>query len=118
LRVFEASGVTGIASADFVRDGRGAYHFLELNPRPWGSIAAARDAGVDLFSPLVALWSGHSITADLLFRTGVRSAVFPLALLSPRCWVSGAALRSIPAPRNPRLVAHLAHRLARVAKNW
>jgi len=118
LRVFEASRVTGLASADFVRDERGIYHFLELNPRPWGSIAAARDAGVDLFRPLVALWSGQSIAADLSFRPGVRSAVFPLALLSARCWASGAAFRSIPAPRNLRLAAHLAHRLVRVAYNW
>lgn len=118
LRAFEASRVTGLASADFIRDERGIYHFLELNPRPWGSIAAARDAGVDLFTPLVALWSRHSITADVSFRPGVRSAVFPLALLSIRCWASGSAFRSAPAPRNLRLAAHLAHRLVRVAYNW
>ena len=118
LRAFEASRVTGLASADFIRDERGIYHFLELNPRPWGSIAAARDAGVDLFTPLVALWSGHSITADLSFRPGVRSAVFPLAFLSVRCFASGSAFRAAPTPRNLRLAAHLAHRLVRVAYNW
>jgi predicted ATP-grasp superfamily ATP-dependent carboligase len=118
LRAFEASRVTGLASADFIRDERGTYHFLELNPRPWGSLAAARDAGVDLFTPLVALWSRQSITADLSFRPGVRSAVFPLALLSMHCWASGFAFRSAPAPRDLRLAAHLAHRLARVAYNW
>jgi len=118
LRAFEESRVTGLASADFIRDERGVYHFLELNPRPWGSIAAARDAGVDLFAPLVALWSGQSIKADQSFRPGVRSAVFPLALLSARCWASGSAFRSVPAPRDLRLAAHLAHRLARVAYNW
>jgi carbamoylphosphate synthase large subunit len=118
LRAFAASGVTGLASADFIRDGRGAYHFLELNPRPWGSIAAARDAGVDLFGPLAALWGGHSVDADLSFRSGVRSAVFPLALLSPRCLTRGSAFRSIPALRDPRLAVHLAQRLLRVAHNW
>ncbi len=117
LRAFEASRVTGLASADFIRDERGVYHFLELNPRPWGSIAAARDAGVDLFTPLVALWSGQAITADLSFRPGVRSTVFPLAFLSMRCWASGSAFRSTPVPRNLRLAAHLAHRLVRVAHN-
>jgi hypothetical protein len=118
LRAFEASRVTGLASADFIRDERGVYHFIELNPRPWGSIAAARDAGVDLFSPLAALWSGQPIAPDLSFRPGVRSTVFPLSLLSARCWASGNALRSVAAPRNLRLAAHLAHRLARVAYNW
>jgi hypothetical protein len=118
LRAFDASRVTGLASADFIRDERGIYHFLELNPRPWGSIAAARDAGVDLFTPLVALWRRQAVTADLSFRPGVRSAVFPLALLSMQCWASGAAVRSTPAPRNLRLAAHLAHRLLRVAYNW
>ena len=29
---------------DFVRDAAGRYHFLELNPRPWGSIEAAARA--------------------------------------------------------------------------
>ena len=118
LRAFEVSHVTGLASADFIRDQRGVYHFLELNPRPWGSIAAAHDAGVDLFTPLTALWRGDSIKPDLAFRPGVRSTVFPLALLSMRCWASGSALRSVPATRDPRLAAHLAHRLVRVAYNW
>ncbi len=118
LRAFEVSRVSGLASADFIRDERGIYHFLELNPRPWGSIGAARDAGVDLFTPLVALWRRDSIAADLSFRPGVRTEVFPLALFSIRCWASGSAFRSVPALRNPRLVAHLAHRLTRVAYNW
>src|SRR5206468_2792293 len=39
---------TGLASADFIRRGDGSYVLLEVNPRPWGSLAAARAAGVDL----------------------------------------------------------------------
>ena len=33
----------------------GRYVLLEINPRPWGSIASALDAGVDLFTPFADL---------------------------------------------------------------
>jgi D-alanine-D-alanine ligase-like ATP-grasp enzyme len=44
VRAAAAAHVTGLASLDFVRDAGGGYHFLELNPRPWGSIDAAARA--------------------------------------------------------------------------
>ena len=122
-RVFRAARLSGLASADFVRDPAGQFHFLELNPRPWGSIAAARDAGVDLFTPLIQLWQGIVPPADLRFRTGVRTAVFPLAALSRAAWASGDAWRSIAgvssaALAHPALTWHLARRAVRVARNW
>src|SRR5436309_3559890 len=58
LRVFHELRWTGLASADFIRRGCGSYAFLEVNPRPWGSIAAARSAGVDLFTPFAELLVG------------------------------------------------------------
>jgi len=122
-RVFRAARINGMASADFIRDGAGRFHFLELNPRPWGSIAAARDAGVDLFSPFVALRQGRVPPSDLELRPGVRSAIFPLAAMSRAAWTSGDAWRSLrkavwTAAEQPRLARHLVRRAVRVARNW
>jgi len=127
VQTFRAARVSGIASADFVRDPEGRYHFLELNARPWGSITAARDAGVDLFGPLVQLWRGHAVEPRLEYAIGRRSSIFPLYLLSARFWLRREALGAIRidgiralglARRNPSLAAHLAHRLVRVGLNW
>jgi hypothetical protein len=124
---FQAAGVSGLASVDFIRDERGQFQFLELNPRPWGSMAAVRDAGSDLFSPLVGMWSGNATTPCLEYEIGKRSPVFPLYLFSGRYWRSGRALTALEsdaggvlrlARQNPSLALHFAHRLLRVGLNW
>jgi hypothetical protein len=120
LRAFDAAKVTGLASADFVVNPGGGPEFLELNARPWGSISAAWEAGVDLFGPLVSQWRGENVAADLSFRHDVRCTVFPLALLTrsaPRALAAGIR-RAWTAPIEPRLAAHIAHRLTRVALDW
>ncbi len=127
LSVFAAAEVTGLASIDVIRDPRGRYHFLELNPRPWGSIEAAGAAGVDLFGALVRLWRGEQVSPRLDFHDGVRSPVFPLYLLAMPYWKSGAARRALGpdvrraltrARGEPALASHVAHRLVRVGLNW
>jgi hypothetical protein len=128
-RVAAAMSLTGLASMDFVRDADGQYYFLELNPRPWGSIqAAARaGAGVDLFADLVRLWRSEVHTSSSRILAGVRTPIFPLYLLSARAWRSGAAAHALlpDAQRalalvraEPMFAAHMVHRLARVAINW
>jgi len=122
-RVFDALEWTGIASADFVRDAKGRYWFLEINPRPWGSIAAANASGVDLWSPMMAMLRGEESPADLRYAEGVAYPIFPLAFLSPRSWrpLSGivASLRAERKVWRPVGQAlHLAHRLARMAGRW
>ena len=126
-RVFAAAEVSGLASIDLVRDARGTFHFLELNPRPWGSMEAAVRAGVDLFDVLVRLWRSESIVPRLDFRSDMRTPVFPLYLLAHPCWFSGRAARAIlPDVRRaftlardePALAWHMLHRLSRVCVNW
>lgn len=126
-RVGAAAEVTGLASMDLMRDAQGRYSFLELNPRPWGSIGAAIDAGVDLFDALVQLWRGESVMPRLDFRRDVGTRVFPLYLLSPRGWTRPGMVRSlIPDARRaiamararPGLARHVVHRLIRVGINW
>lgn len=118
LRAFAAARVHGLASADFVRDESGGYWFLELNPRPWGCIAAARDAGVDLFEPLSRLWRGEAIEPDLTYRANVVTSVFPLSVVAGHPTLRDALRLTRLARQEPRLVWHLTQRAACVAYNW
>jgi predicted ATP-grasp superfamily ATP-dependent carboligase len=68
---------TGFAQGDYVRDQRGRFAFLEVNPRPWGSIAAAAHVGVDFFTPLVQLFHGETPEARVGFPSGRDIALFP-----------------------------------------
>ncbi len=127
LAVFRATRSSGLASVDFIRDEDGSFLFLELNPRPWGSLTAASEAGVNLFTPLAELLGGESPSADLEYEVGVESTVFPLYLLSRSFWRSGRVAKSLlrdlrgdnGAPwRQVGQAAHLLHRLHRVGRNW
>ncbi|HET9010245.1 MAG TPA: hypothetical protein VFN38_00455 [Gemmatimonadaceae bacterium] len=126
-RVAVAAGLTGLASIDAVRDGAGRVHFLELNARPWGSIEAAERAGLELFSGLVQLWQGRDVAPRFSFRSGARSPIFPLYLLSTPYWRAGLAPRALQRDwrrtaamtrTRPTLGLHLLHRLLRVGMNW
>jgi hypothetical protein len=127
LRVFLELRWSGLASLDFVRRQDGVYLFLEVNPRPWGSIAAAESADVDLFSPFAQLLRGEAPEVDLTFRSGVEFTVFPLYLISGKQWKNARVPRSILGDlsgpqgrpwRNPRLALHLLRRLYWVKRNW
>ena len=125
IKAFKTMRVTGVASADFIQHPDGRFLFLELNPRPWGSMAAAAQAGVDLWEPLVRLWRGAPTTPSLEFETGVRVGTWPLYIVAPRSW--GAAAAQLPRDlsralavtgRDPAFAWHLAARCARVAMGW
>lgn len=117
---------TGLASVDLIGDPEGRMLLLEINPRPWGSIVAAHDAGVDLYGPFAELLGGERPAPNLEYRIAVESNVFPLTLLSASAWGSGNAfastvreIRDRTGLWHPRRQAlHLAHRLMRVARNW
>jgi predicted ATP-grasp superfamily ATP-dependent carboligase len=124
LRVFHELRWTGLASADFIRRRAGSYAFLEVNPRPWGSIAAARSAGVDLFTPFAELLAGNLPAADLAFLPAREHHVFPRYLLSPRYWRPAGvarALRDLLGPdgrdwRDLGFARHLVARLYRLRR--
>jgi predicted ATP-grasp superfamily ATP-dependent carboligase len=61
----------GVAMVEFRRAPDGRAHLMEVNPRFWGSLQLAVDAGVDFPSLLVALHSGEPIPA-VEPRLGVR----------------------------------------------
>jgi hypothetical protein len=68
---------TGLVSTDFIGRPDGSFAFIEVNPRPWGTLGAAVVAGVDLTTPYAELLrGGHPgadlrVTADVDYRTPV-----------------------------------------------
>lgn len=128
LGTFASLHVSGLASVDFIRRPRGGFAFLEINPRPWGSISAACEAGVDVFTPFARMLRGESPDADLSYEVGVCSSVFPLYLASrdewrhPRvlmqCMMHDLTSASGRIWRHPRRAAHLCRRLIHVAREW
>ena len=122
MRILGALRWTGFASADLIRRGDGRYIFLEVNPRLWGSAAAARSAGVDLFTPFAAMLAGEPPAPDLAFATDQDVRIFPRYLLSPAYWRPSGVLRAVrdllDAERQPwrqlGFVRHLAARMLRM----
>lgn len=110
---------TGFASADFVRAPDGRYLLLEVNPRLWGSLAGAAEAGVDLFTPFIDLLTGRTPSANLAFRGGVETMIFPRYLNTPAHRTFAGARQALRDLRgyqgadwhDPRLVLHTLRRL-------
>ena len=72
FKVFDALEYTGLGHVEFIRDLRDhRFKFIELNPRVWGSIGIADNAGVELYKPLQALADGILVKADLRFQENV-----------------------------------------------
>ena len=112
----------GIACAEFMRDRRGAYTLIEVNPRPWGSIEAARRCGVDLCKVFAERLAGAPLTGPADYEPGVECVLFPRFLVAR--WASGAHLtlrdlrhagRSVGSVpwRHPGLALHLLRRAYR-----
>jgi hypothetical protein len=125
-RVFEELRWTGIASADVIRRRDGTHVLLEVNPRPWASIAQARAAGVDLFRPFAALLAGRVPAPDLAFAAGRESLVFPRYLLSPAYHSLAGLARGVRDLlgdagldwRHPRLAFHNLLRMHGLRRQW
>ena len=60
-RLLEALRWSGVAMIEFRRAPSGRAVLMEMNPRLWGSLQLAIDAGVDFPSLLVDLWRGETI---------------------------------------------------------
>jgi protein-tyrosine-phosphatase/predicted ATP-grasp superfamily ATP-dependent carboligase len=60
----------GIAMVEYKVSDDGKYWFMEINPRLWGSLALAIDAGVDFPYGLLCLATGQSIPAQPDYKIG------------------------------------------------
>ena len=59
----------GVAMVEFKLDGNGQHWLMEINPRLWGSLALAIDAGVDFPLGLLRLARGERIPPQPAYRT-------------------------------------------------
>ncbi len=74
IALLEALDWTGVAMVEFKYDERtGQAHLMEINPRFWGSLQLAVDAGVDFPWYVVQLALGKRIPHVAQWRIGVRS---------------------------------------------
>jgi predicted ATP-grasp superfamily ATP-dependent carboligase len=71
-RLLELLRWTGVAMVEFRREPTGRGVLMEVNPRLWGSVQLAIDAGADFPALLVALHSGGEVS-PVAARIGVRS---------------------------------------------
>lgn len=67
----------GVAMAEYRVAEDGAFVLLEINPRLWGSLALARDAGVDFPRGLLALAQGRDPGPQPRVRVGMRTRLLP-----------------------------------------
>lgn len=86
---------TGYMQADFIRDSDGTFWFLEINPRPWGSITAAVAAGVPIFAPLLDALAGREPQACPPCADGWEGHVFPKPLLQLASQRRGLAMLKV-----------------------
>lgn len=70
-RLLAALDWTGVAMVEFRRPPEGPAVLMEINPRLWGSLQLAVDAGVDFPSLMVALHRGETVSSPSP-RIGVR----------------------------------------------
>lgn len=83
-RVFRELRWTGLISADVMQRPNGSFVLIEVNPRPWGSIAAAGEAGVDMLGGFADLVAGRVPAPDLAFAASTESRIFPRYLMDAR----------------------------------
>jgi predicted ATP-grasp superfamily ATP-dependent carboligase len=75
VKLLRHIGWTGIAMVEFKRTESG-FHLMEINPRFWGSLALAIEAGVN-FPLLLVKWArGEAFAPVLDWPVGVRARVF------------------------------------------
>lgn len=101
------------------------FHFLEVNPRPWGAFAGAEQVGVDLFTPLAELLRREAPHPDLAFRNAVETRVLPLYLMRAAAWLRPRMVSDVSEDLcakqgrllRGRLRRHVLYRLLRVGMN-
>lgn len=105
-RLLADLGWTGVAMIEFRRAPDGRALVMELNPRLWGSLQLAIDAGVDFPSLLVALHRGEPLP-EVAPRVGVRTR-----------WLLGDVDHLLAALRRPAVRAQIGKGVTRVLADF
>jgi biotin carboxylase len=115
----------GMACVEFIRDERGRFVLMEVNPRPWAALEAAERSGADICRAFAETLAGRPVAPSLGYRLGGPQVVLEgfllarhlgrgigptLRTLSLRDWLD--CLRAVPW-RKPWLALHMLRRLYR-----
>lgn len=115
---------SGMACAEFMREGAGRLVLLEINVRPWAALEVAERCGVGLSRAFAEVLTGQAPTGAAAHRTGFESLVLEGFLRARRAgsiwrtyprlpWRDAwACLRAIPW-RQPWLALHVLRRAYR-----
>ncbi|HEU5443305.1 MAG TPA: ATP-grasp domain-containing protein, partial [Steroidobacteraceae bacterium] len=117
---------TGMACAEFIRDERGNFLLLEMNPRPWAALEIAERSGARICRAFAESLAGRSAHPPARYRTGVSDIVLEGFLMARRGREGGIGstlrtlrlrewldcCRAVPWGR-PRLALHVLRRLYR-----
>lgn len=71
----------GMACAEFIYHNKN-YYFLEMNPRPWAAITAAKSCGIDLLEAYANFLAGRKIQFDKPFIADKEIILFPAFLVA------------------------------------
>lgn len=126
LTLFADLDWSGIACAEFIRDGSGNFVLMEMNPRPWAALEVAERSGAGICRAFTETLAGRPVAPLHRCRAGESELVLEgylqarrrshpglgstLRSLKPREWL--ACLRALPWSR-PWLTLHLLRRLYR-----
>ncbi len=89
-RIFRRLRHHGLGFVEFIRPPSGPPVFIELNPRPWGSVRAAAASGIDFLDLAAAQICGGPRCAPVKYKSGIEADLFPQFI--------GARLRSRRTP--------------------
>jgi hypothetical protein len=115
----------GMACVEFIRDERGRFVLMEVNPRPWAALEAAERSGADICRAFAETLAGRPVAPSLGYRLGGPQVVLEgflvarhlnrgigptLRTLSLRDWLDCA--RAVPW-KTPWLALHILRRVYR-----
>lgn len=118
-------GWSGMACVEFIRDERGRFVLMEMNPRPWAALEVAERSGADICRAFAESLAGRPVGPLRGYRVGASDVVLEgfvlarrsgpgiwptLRTLGPRDWLDCA--RAVPW-RRPWLALHLLRRIYR-----
>jgi predicted ATP-grasp superfamily ATP-dependent carboligase len=118
-------GWSGMACVEFIRDERGRFVLMEMNPRPWAALEVAERSGADICRAFAESLAGRTVAPLQGYRVGASQVVVEgfllarspgtglwptLRTLGPRDWLDCA--RAVPWGK-PWLALHVLRRIYR-----
>jgi predicted ATP-grasp superfamily ATP-dependent carboligase len=77
-------GWSGMACVEFIRDERGGFVLMEMNPRPWAALEVAERAGAGICQAFAESLASRAVAPRCQYRRGTSEVVFEGFLLARR----------------------------------